>query len=320
MHIIELIHVMHGIYYTLTIVKKQEVLIMTLSKYEIFIRVVELGSLTKAAKELGYTQSAVSHALAALESEAELKLLSRSRAGVFLTPDGEKLMPMIRKMVDARQEFAEALASIHGIRTGCVRIGAFTSVAVHWLPGMIKEYGADHPGTEIKMLNGDYHDIVQWFLNGSIDIGFVTEKTNIPRCEYIPLMEDKLLIALPKNHRLAGREVIRVEEIENEPFIGLLETSDQDARSVLDQAGVSVNVKFTTKDDYAIIAMVEQGLGISIMPQLLLEGRSDEIWVAQIEGGKKRTIGIAVSPEGQRSPSVQSFAKYIQKWVKERYE
>jgi len=125
---------------------------------------------------------------------------------------------------------------------------------------------------------------------------------------------------LPKNHPLAGREVLRVEEIAGEPFISLLETSNQDARSVLDQAGVSVDVKFTTKDDYAIIAMVEQGLGVSIMPQLLLEGHSDGIWVAQIEGGKKRTIGIAISPSGQRSPSVRSFSGYIQKWVKERYE
>ena len=66
-------------------------------------------------------------------------------------------------------------------------------------------------------------------------------------------------------------------------------------------------------------AMVEQGLGISIMPQLLLEGNSDGIWTAQIEGGKKRTIGLAVSLAGQRSPSVRSFSEYARKWVNERY-
>ena len=112
--------------------------------------------------------------------------------------------------------------------------------------------------------------------------------------------------------------MISVTELEGEPFISLLEASDQDARSVLEQAGVRVDVKFTTKDDYAIIAMVAQGLGVSILPELLLEGHP-EVCTVPIEGGKKRTIGLAVSPAAQRSPSVQSFLEYAQKWVKERY-
>ena len=112
---------------------------MALSKYEIFMKVVELKSLTKAAKEMGYTQSAVSHAIGALEGEAKLKLLTRSRAGVSLTPDGERLLPSMRQIVEAKRGYEETVAAIHGLETGCVRIGAFTSVAVHWLPGMIKK-------------------------------------------------------------------------------------------------------------------------------------------------------------------------------------
>jgi len=271
-----------------------------------------------AANELGYTQSAVSHAVAALERELDLKLLKRSRSGVYLTRDGERLLPFIKQTVEARQNLMREVQSIHG--AGCVRIGAFTSVAVHWLPGMIKTYGTDHPSVEIRMLNGDYYDIEQWLFSDSIDIGFVTDKINISNCTYIPLFEDKLLVAMPKNHPLSIQKTVRAEELEGQSFISLLQESDQDARSVLLPSGVKVDVRYKTKDDYAIIAMVEQGLGISIMPQLLLEGHSEGIHTAQIEGGKKRTIGLAVSPSGMKNPCVKSFVEYASRFVSDRYE
>ncbi len=292
---------------------------MTVSKYKIFVKVVELGSLTKAAEQFGYTQSAVSHAINALESETKLRLITRSRSGVRLTPDGERLMPYARRIADAMDDFGRAVSSIYGLEYGSVRIGAFTSVAVHWLPSMIKQYREDYPNIELSMLNGDYHDIAQWLSEGSIDIGFVTQQTSIPGCDYIPLIEDRLLAVLPKNHHLTGRKIISASELDGEPFISLLENSDQDARGVLEQARVKVDVKFTTKDDYAIIAMVEQGLGISIMPELLLEGHSDGICAVPIDGGQKRTIGIAISSAAADSPCVQSFTQYIQHWIKEKY-
>ena len=292
---------------------------MGLSKYEIFNKVIELGSLTAAAKALGCTQSAVSHALNALEAETGLTLILRSRSGVKLTPDGKLLLPALHGIGAALAAYDQALTEIRGLEQGQVSIGAFTSVAVHWLPGMIKTYRAEHPKTEIRLQNGDYHDIAQWFENGSIDIGFVTEKTNLPGYAYIPLKEDPLLIVLPCNHPLAGREEIPVQALSGEPFISLLETSDQDARSVLEQAGVQVDVKFTTKDDYAIIAMVEQGLGISIMPELLLEGHTEGLSLARIAGGESRTIGLAISPAGQKSPSAKSFASHVEQWIQNRY-
>ena len=291
---------------------------MSISKYEILVKTVELGSLTAAAKLLGCTQSAASHAINALESESNLRIINRNRNGVSLTPDGQLLYPAIRDIVEAKGRFNELLAALQGGDTGCVRIGSFTSVAVHWLPGMIKTFCTAYPKIELQMLSGDYHDIAEWFSKDTIDVGFVTEKTNLAGCEYIPLKEDRLLAVLSKDHPLAGRDVISVTELENEPFISLLEASDQDARSVLEQAGITVDVKFTTKDDYAIIAMVAQGLGISILPELLLEGHP-EVCTVPIEGGKKRTIGLAISPAGLISPSVQSFAQHVKNWVWERY-
>ena len=289
---------------------------MAQSKYKIILSVVELGSLTRAAEKCGVTQSAVSHALHALESEAGFPLIIRNRSGVRLTPEGEKLLPAIQRIVQALDSYHTQAQSLRSSEGGCIRIGAFTSVAVHWLPRIIKEYQAQHPAVDFRMLGGDYHDIAQGFANGSIDVGFVTPEMNIPAMETLPLTEDRLLAVLPKDHPLAGQQRIPAALLANEPFISLMENSNQDARGVLEAAGVQVEVKYTAKDDYAILAMVEAGLGVSIMPELLLEGHSGGIATVEIEGAQKRTIGLAVSAAGKGNPCVEDFARFVQQWVR----
>ena len=176
---------------------------MNLSKYQVLAAVVEQGSLTLAARDLGCTQSAVSHSIDSLEKELGFQLLKRGRAGVSLTAEGERIMPAGRSLLSSAEQLGQMAASIRGLDAGTVRIGAFTSVAVHWLPGVLKEFQADYPKVEFRLLNGDYHDVEQWLADGSIDIGFVTVPCTLS-CECIPLMEDRLLAILPRNSRFAS--------------------------------------------------------------------------------------------------------------------
>ena len=107
---------------------------MNLSKYEALTAVVEQGSLTLAARELGCTQSNLSHSIDSLEKELGFALLLRSRGGVRLTPEGERLMPAVRGLLNSAEQLRQTAASVRGLDSGTVRVGAFTSVAVHWLP------------------------------------------------------------------------------------------------------------------------------------------------------------------------------------------
>ena len=291
---------------------------MNIGKYETLIAVVESGSLTRAAQALGCTQSAVSHSIDSLEQELGFALLKRGRAGVRLTGEGERLIPAVRNLLNSAEQLAQTDASIRGLESGTVRIGSFTSVAVHWLPPVLKEFQKDYPNVEFKLLNGDYHDVEQWLMDGSIDIGFV----NVPcavDCECIPLMEDRLLAILPRHSRFESYPRFPLVECETEPFISLLESSDHDARRALEAAGVKPNVRFYTKDDYAIIAMVEQGLGISIMPELLLKGRHDDIQMLPLVPEAKRTIGIAIAAGGKAGPATRRFADYVVRYVTENH-
>ncbi len=289
---------------------------MNISKYETLSKVVETGSFTRAAEQLGITQSAVSHIINGIEEDFGFAVVTRSRAGVKLTPDGERIMPPLRAILNYSEQLRQTVSAVRGLDSGTVRIGAFTSVAVHWLPGVIKEFRRDFPNVDIKLLNGDYYDVEEWIEQGLVDLGFVTVPNKLS-CESIPLMEDRLLAILPHDHKFASYPKFPLVECENEPFITLLETSNHDARRALASAGIEPKVRFSTKDDYAIIAMVEQGLGISIMPELLLKGRHDDLEIRELVPPSKRTIALAMPEISRQSPATKRFADYIIKWVTE---
>lgn len=287
---------------------------MSLKKYEAFVRTVELGSLTKAAQSLGSTQSRISHILSDLEAEYGFSLLRRSRGGIELTEAGRLVLPKMQEILSKEQALAECVDEIRNANAGTVRVGVFTSVAVHWLPGMIRSFQAEHPGAHLEMRNGDYHDVDQWLREGSVDLGFVTLPAPAGM-RTIPLAEDPLVAILPRDHRLARLEQIPIEELGQDPFISLLQSSDHDIHRALDNAGVHPNIKFTTKDDYAILAMVEQGLGISIVPQLLIRGRGQNLAVRPLVPQATRTIALAI-PEGEALPVVNAFAQTAVEWLK----
>jgi DNA-binding transcriptional LysR family regulator len=289
---------------------------MALDKYQTLMAVVDAGSLTRAAEQLGCTQSAVSHCLDALERELGFTVLKRGRAGVRLTGEGERLLPAVRAFLGAAEQLRQTASSIRGLESGTVRIGAFTSVAVHWLPSVLKEFQHDYPKVEFRLLNGDYHDVEQWLEDGSVDVGFVTLPSPVD-CECIPLMEDRLLAILPRRSRFENYPRFPLVECESEPFISLLESSDHDARRALEAAGVKPNVRFYTKDDYAVIAMVEQGLGISIMPELLLKGRQYDLQILPLVPEARRTIGLAIAAGKRAGPATRRFADYIVRYVSE---
>ena len=290
---------------------------MSIQKYQVFLHVMEAGSVSRAAEDMGLTQSAVSHALSSREEDFGFKLLTRSRAGVRLSSEGKRILPAIRDILSAEERLRETVSSIHGLSTGTIRVASFSSVAVHWLPAMLKAFQEQYPQIRFKLLNGDYHDVEQWLEEGAVDLGFVSLPTRAPG-KVTPLMEDRLLVILPKDHPLASLDSFPIGYARQETFISLLESSDHDLRRALDAEGIRPHIRFITKDDYAIIAMVEQGLGIAIMPELLLRGRTDNIAALELKPQARRTIALAVTEQGQQSPAARMFADFVVQRVRSK--
>ncbi|MGG3307903.1 LysR family transcriptional regulator [Paenibacillus lautus] len=288
---------------------------MSINKFKVLLKVVELGSLTKAAEVMGFTQSGVSHMINSLEDEFGFSLLIRNRSGAKLTTNGEEILKTIREILKWNEHLEQQVASIHGIELGTIHIGTFTSVGVHWLPGIIQDFQRDYPHIDIRLVEGDYREIEDWIAEGKIDCGFLSLPTS-DIFDAILLHQDPMLVLLPMEHPLSSEDSITLSQIENEPFIMPSQGSDYDVNRMLEKARIKPDIKYTLGDDYAIMAMVEKGLGISILPELVLRGQQRNIRLIELKEKSFRSLGIAVNSIREISPATKRFLNYVKSYPK----
>lgn len=281
-----------------------------LLKYQAFITTVDYGSFTKAAYILGYAQSSVSKMIADLEKEWNIVLLERSRAGVQPTSEGLAMLPYARNLLDSYQKIQEQAASLSGITTGMIRIGTFSSVATHWLPAIIQRFQKDYPGIRYEFLLGDYDEIEQWIFEGRVDCGFLRLPT---RSEYetISLKKDEYVAVLPTGHPLTEKGVLIPSDLEGQPFMLLEHGGKTEVTGFLELHKVKPDIRFTTWDDYAILSMVESGLGIGILPRLILRRIPYHVEVRSFSDPLIREIGLAMRGSNTASAAVRKFVEYL---------
>jgi len=281
-----------------------------IQKYLAFIKTVECGSFTKAAELLNYTQSAVSRMINDLEKEWNVSLLERGRAGVRLTSDGMKILPFAQNVCREYSLLQSRIDELNGLQSGLIRIGTFSSVALHWLPNIIKEFQKDYKNIDYELLLGDYTEIEEWIMEGRVDCGFTRLPTH-PELETIFLEQDKLMAILPENHALCKCDKVPVSALCNEPFMLLEKGAKAEVSEIFERAGLSPNVHFTTWDDYAIMSMVESGLGISILPQLILKRIPYKIVAKELDVPSYRNIGLALRDKKRAPMAVRCFMDYL---------
>ena len=283
---------------------------MNLQKYLAFVKTVECGSFTKAAEILNYSQSGISRMIHDLEKEWKVLLLERSRGGVRLTSDGLKLLPYAENVCREYEKLQMQVDELNGLKSGLIRIGAFSSVASQWLPNIIREFQKDYPDIDYELLLGDYTEIEEWILEGRVDCGFLRLPVHA-ELETIFLEQDRLLVVLPEGHPLAECEKFPVNALVEEPFILLEKGARAEVSDIFEKCGLTPKVHFTTWDDYAIMAMVESGLGISILPELILKRIPYHIVVKELEIPAYRSIGLALKDKKEASLAVKRFIDYL---------
>ncbi|HCP14476.1 MAG TPA: LysR family transcriptional regulator [Peptococcaceae bacterium] len=284
------------------------------AKYEVFLKTVEMGSLTKAAEALGYTQSGVTHILNALEEECGLKLLSRGRAGVRLTSDGTSLMPYFRELCNSRRKLEEQIAGLHGLTAGLVRMGTFTSISAHWLPDILRSFCAAYPNIRFELAHGDYDEVESWILQGQVDCGFVRMPSKEP-LETIFLKRDRILAVLPENHALAPLDRVPLERLAEYPGVYYERNCAGGIREFLDACPIRLNIQFAAEDDQAIMGMVESGLGVSVMPELTLRRTPYKILQKELDPPAYRDLGIAFRAGAGLSPAAGRFIAHVKAWA-----
>ncbi len=284
---------------------------MNLQKYLSFVKTVEYGSFTKTAEILNYTQSGISRMIADLEKEWGVTLLERSKNGVKPTSDGLKLLPYAQNLCADFDKLKMQVDELNGLESGLIRIGTFSSVATHWLPNIIKEFQKDYPNIDYELLLGDYTEIEEWIHTGRVDCGFLRLPTH-PDFETIFLEEDKLMAIIPKNHPLKDLDKFPVTALCDEPFMLLEKGAKAEISEIFERNNLTPNVKFTTWDDYAVMSMVESGLGIAILPELILKRVPYKILAKELDVPAYRNIGLALRDKKTASLAVKRFIDYLQ--------
>lgn len=290
---------------------------MNIKKYEAFVRAVELGSLSKASEELGYTQSGISHMMQSLEDEVGFPLMVRTSSGILPNTEGEQLLPIIRQLLNINECLEQNIAKIKGADTGRIRIASFSSVATYWLPSIISAFQKNYPNVEIQIVEGGADTIESMMENHEADLCLYTggEGKNF---EWIPLCSDQLLALVPPGHPLTELEAVPIQTLEGEQFIMPLAGYDYEVHHILDQLDHYPHILFSSCSDYAIISMVAQGLGVSILPELLLRNYRNDAVAMPMEPAQYRILGMGVPQVRTASPVTRNFMRYVEDYVKER--
>jgi DNA-binding transcriptional LysR family regulator len=280
------------------------------NSYYAFIKAIETGSFTKAAEQLGYTQSAVSQMVHSLEEELSTTLILRSRKGISLTPDGQEFLPYIRKICNSHRELIEKLNEMQGLQSGLIRIGTFSSVTCHWLPGFIKDFKERYPSVHFELHQGHYSDISNWIKDGTVDFGFVNSSA-VSNLTVTPLQKDEMIAVLPVNHHLANSSKVSLNELINEPYILLDEGVINEPLTIFKQNNFEPNIQYKVHDPYAILSMIEQELGISILPKLLLNRCPYNIAKKPVTPSILRTISLAYKDKKVLPIASRYFIDYV---------
>ncbi len=284
-------------------------------KYEAILKTVELGSLTKAAEALGYTQSGITHIINSVEAEFNLKLLVRDRAGVYLTPEGAKLLPYLEEACDAVRVLMNQVNALSESETGVVKVGIFSSIATHVLPDMIAGFAAQHPEVTIETLPGNYDEIESWLLHGIVDIGFTVLPTRAT-LEVWPVIRDEIMVVLPRGHALETYEKIPCEKLNDYPFITYSGGFTRDCCLVPNITTLHQNAKYKSQDDTSIFAMIEKGLGITLKANLLLERTPFELSLRELDPPVYRDIAIAAKSRKALPQAAGQFLDYMLETLK----
>jgi len=282
----------------------------TVIKYRAFVTAAHLGSFTKAAEALDYSQSGISRMIADLERDWNVKLLERDRGGVRLTSEGHELLPAVQNICDEHGRLQARIDALSGLESGLIRIATVSSVATHWLPSIIARFRQDYPNIDYEIITAGYSAVERMIAEGEVDCGFVRlpVKHNM---DTIYIEHDELKVVMALDHPMARESRFPVRALGDYPFMTVDKQGDSDIDGIVEEYGIKVQTHFTTWDDYAVFAMVEKGLGISVQPALILQRIPFYIAVKSFDEPQYRELGFAMRSREGASLATKRLIDYL---------
>ena len=290
---------------------------MESKKLEALLMAVDLGSFTKAAEVLGYTQSGLTHMMNSLEKEVGFTLLERGRSGVRLTEEGERIAPAVREFLQANARLDSVIEQVASSRTEIIRVSAYASIAMHWLPGIIQRFREECPDVDVDIRMADHVDVPYELLaQGKMDAILVSPQDE-GQYEWVHLADDPMFAVLPKDFDTQGMTAFPPAAFEARDFIMPSQGFDKDIMRIFNRIGVKPHILPTWVDDPTVISMVSHGLGVSMMTELTVRGRTDGVKLLPVEPASSRELGLAVRSLDAASDGLRHFIDCTKRVVAE---
>lgn len=276
---------------------------------------IDNGSLTKAGQIFGYTQSAVTQMMQAMEEEAGFPLLIKNNRGVEATQETKMLIPLMRQILKLEENFEQEKAEIMGLRKGTIRVGSFVSTSVNWLPKVLEYFQENYPDVVFRIEEYGHDELVRGLNDGTLDIALISSMEN-DSFEFIPVVDDPLMVVFTEKYDLSGYDYVPVEVLKDYPFIMTYKSYDADPHKVFEEAGFMPEVRYYSRDDSAVLSMVQRGLGLAILPELTLREFPGDYDCRMLDPEAYRTLGIGVKSLKEAGPLTRAVIDYIKENIR----
>ena len=289
---------------------------MSIANYRAFIKVIEYGSLTKAANELGYSQPGISHMISALESEVGFPLVIRKKGNLLPTEDGKKILSYCYQIINDENSLRDTAAAIHGLTTGHINVGAYCSMLTGFVPQVVHNFSQIYANISFFLKEVEFSAFPELLAKGKIDLAFMNEK--VPKgYHFIPLFHDAAYLVMRKDHPFAGYDKIAPASLNGCNFIMPQTGFDDVVNSVMNKAPFSPNIKCLVASDVGAIALVSKGLGITVMSSLQVSLLPEGLVGKPFTSSFGRNLGIAVKTLNHASPAIKEFVRIAKDTAKQ---
>lgn len=265
-----------------------------------FVEIAELGHFTRAAERLHRAQPSLSRQISTLERELGAELFHRARGHISLTTAGEALLPRAQRMLADADAVRDDMAGLRGLRRGRVRIGATPTLCISLLAEVLTAFNAEHDGIDLELTEGGSRMLQEQLAIGALDIAMITTSegptTAGVSLSQEPLLAEELVVVWSSDRPApSNNEEISVQELSRLPLIVFPESYD--LRSATDaafrSAGLTPSPVITGVEMHAALRLVERGLGVALVPAMVLIDRPSLCSARLAEHRLERTVSLA---------------------------
>lgn len=285
-------------------------------KYETLISVARTHNMSKTAQELHQTVPGVSYIINKLEEEWGIPLFVRNRGKLSLTEDCMHILPFVEDVLSMQNRLIHEIDGLKGAECGKVRLGGLKSVTKQWIPGIIKKVHEKYPNIEIEVVLNLYEEIQANLQNGIIDIALAGEPDS-KQFNFHYLIDDPYAVLMPPDHPLADRNVLSTADIKGEELIMPDWKIDKDILKLISDNHLDEQISYRITDAGTIVSMVENGIGLSILPKFMCIAESANVHLAMLEDWPAKRFGIMTMDSSMLTTPVKKIIRCIEDWIKE---